>query len=289
MNTPRQTLFWLILALGPLPPARGGRAQSISLPAPAQASGLWEASDGEGGAVGIELLLTTLVNGRAVRLDDTKQQRQSLAAKVFHRTTPELKSGQANSFVDSPETPLDTDGQTLRLSWGNLKGVGPGVLLDLRYDKKADTWSGLFRRDAFSASVILMRPRADAGSTPNPLAGAWQSPDLAQPDCLHIAEHSDGTLTGWYDTLRVPGLLRYGNGIRAPDHVMESYGDALRATEVKKGTLLIELHTDAAGCCTATLVARLRRGNSLAVLGAQGSVSTAWRRAPGGTCLPPNP
>ncbi len=108
------------------------------------------------------------------------------------------------------------------------------MLLDLRYDKKADSWSGLFRRDAFSASVILMRPRADAESTPNPLAGAWQSPDLAQPDCLHIAEYSDGSLTGWYDTLRVPGLLRYGNGIRVPDHVMESYGDALRATEIKE-------------------------------------------------------
>ncbi len=125
VNTPRQTLFWLILALGPLPPARGGRAQSISLPSPAQASGLWEASDGEGGAVGIELLLTTLVNGRALRLVDTKQQRQSLAAKVFHRTTPELKSGQANSFVDSPETPLDTDGQTLRLSWGKPERSRP--------------------------------------------------------------------------------------------------------------------------------------------------------------------
>ena len=57
---------------------------------PEDLSGLWEASDGNGGAVGLWLLLTTSVPGSSISLLHQPQTLVSLSVGIYHRKPGQL-------------------------------------------------------------------------------------------------------------------------------------------------------------------------------------------------------
>ena len=68
---------------------------------PQDLSGIWEAPDGHGGAVGLHLILDTTAPVDTRTLDGVPQKWLGLAVGIYHRTGPTLQSGVESSFSDS--------------------------------------------------------------------------------------------------------------------------------------------------------------------------------------------
>jgi hypothetical protein len=69
---------------------------------PEALSGLWEASDGRVGAIGIHLQLDTSVPSEATSLNGVPQSWQDFQVGVFDRGGPTIQIGDQNYFSDSP-------------------------------------------------------------------------------------------------------------------------------------------------------------------------------------------
>lgn len=68
---------------------------------PETSSGVWETPDGKGGAVGLDLELTTALPNKTVRIAWKPQRWRGLVVGVFDRSGPEVKVGDVNFFTDS--------------------------------------------------------------------------------------------------------------------------------------------------------------------------------------------
>ena len=99
---------------------------------PEALSGLWETSNGHGGAVGIHLLLTTTVPGDVKTLHGTTQSWQSLEVGVYERKLATIQVGEQNYFSDSPRGGnVSFDMGRLRLHFVSRVASEPSMDLDL--------------------------------------------------------------------------------------------------------------------------------------------------------------
>lgn len=253
---------------------------------PEALSGVWEASDRNGGAIGIHLQLSTMISGDADPPMWTPQSWQHLEVGVFHRKGAELVFGEENYFTDSPRggsVTLENDRLQLRFV-ATIKGDIP-VDLDLTRES-GNCWRGRFHRGDFDSSVRLCRPVFD-GDNASPLVGTWSTP---HGDCIHIFETGDDAFTGWSDLIQIPGQITFSPAIAGPHLLYQQFGVLAKVHLVNHREVSIELNAFSAMCCSRISQLTLSEdGSSLlpAVPDPSGFLPI-WTKAPRDSCFDPN-
>ncbi len=142
-------------------------------------------------------------NGHRVT-GDGPQKFQQFEIGVYVRTGGENHL----AWFDTSDAQHATwDGSRLTVT-SKAGGPGTGDLgLDLTYDKEKGFWTGSYTRGSMTKQVRLTRPGASHKPQSNPFVGGWAesgrpghfgySPPI--PNCIHIAQGSDGTLVAWGD------------------------------------------------------------------------------------------
>jgi hypothetical protein len=249
---------------------------------PEQVTGLWESDDGSGGAVGLNVQLTTELKGQPKTFTGSIQYWDSLQIGVYQRHGSERHVGDANWIMDNLAG-VNFDGKRLVARMPDL-----AIDLDLIYDNKNEIWKGWFHRRAFARQVVLSRPRIKPGNPKSRLVGAWLKGRPGPGICLHVVQQSDGHLAGWYDQLSLPGLYRYAPGIVPLPWTSESYGEQGIASEPGYGVLRFVVGPYSAGCCSAVFVGKLSEsGGRLTGGWDRGNApgSHEWQRVYGGSCV----
>lgn len=126
-----------------------GQDTRVGSPAQSSLMGVWELSDGAGGAVGLNI---SEMNGLF----------SGLQIGVYQRTRKYPKCGEENFFStesrwQTPKTWANYTGSVLNVHIAGLHHV-PDVDLNLTYDPEADTFKGRFHRASFDHEVALSRP-----------------------------------------------------------------------------------------------------------------------------------
>jgi hypothetical protein len=255
------------------------------VPHPEDLSGLWEAPDGHGGAVGIHLLLHTTIPVEAATLSGAEQKWLGLQVGLYQRSAAELPLRHENGFSDSAR------GGNVRYEGGRLTLHSPGYDLDL-HRTAGDKWSGRFHREDFDSVVTLARPMLGTTSKATWFLGTWKSTHGPQTTCLHIAESSPGNFLAWADTLLVSGATSFPTQSAKPPYSWEHYGDLVKVQPAEKSSVWIEIPAYSAICCSyrfhATSANKGRAMKADSPEGGEESIFKArWTRVPGDTCIAP--
>jgi hypothetical protein len=252
---------------------------------PEDLSGVWEASDGHGGAIGIHLILDTTAPVDATTLVGTKQKWLGLAVGVYHRTGTQLQLGEENMFSDSLR------GGSGRYEDGRLTLHASGCDLDL-HRVLGDKWSGRFHRDNFDSQVTLGRPLLQATSKATWFLGTWKNTDGAGPQCLHIAQQSAAGYSAWSDTLTAWGSERFAPQVPKPPYSWEHYGDLVKIQPAENDSISVELGAYSPTCCSHRFHATSAdKGKTMKAEWApsphQSPYKSKWTKMPGDTCISP--
>jgi hypothetical protein len=258
---------------------------------PERLSGVWETEIGSGKTIGLHFNLITEIEGSPTSLTRILQYEYHLDIGVYQKSGKDLKYGDQNYFSLSGDGAAFWDGKRLILKFAPPPTSRlPAIDLNLTYDEKQETWTGLFHRDSFSGDVTLRRPNADKSVAASKLAGTWAG--TGSPDrigCLHIVQRPDGTLEGWSDGLQLPGLTRYANGLKAPQKTFEYYGETINVSQTDQAVFSIEFGATSPMCCAHTFVGQLSADGALLdgswQPGPNQSASKAnWKRVLGDSC-----
>ncbi len=260
--------------------AKNDRA-GIVVDDPEELSGVWESPDGQGGAVGLQLMLTTAIPADRVTLQHAPQVWVSLDAMLYERRGAAPGQGEQNGFSDQRGAgPLQYQGRRLVLHWN-------GFDLDLQRGP-GDTWNGRLHRLGFDHVVALRRPTMRANGVAEWFFGTWISGDQNFQTCLHLGREPDGTYVGWSDSLQQLGTVRYGPNVTRPAMAYERYGSVADVQLAGDGQVAVEMNVNNAMCCSLGFVGtRLPNGVMRAAWhgGQPGSIhaATMWRSvaAPG--------
>ena len=186
------------------PPAQQDQNRSFYAGAlvthPEELSGIWEAPDGHGGAIGLHLSLSTTAPADATTLVGAKQSWLSLGVGIYQRSGPVIQVGEENYFDDSPR------GGSVRYDSDRMTLHAPEFDLDLRHNQRNE-WTGRFHRKGFDSQVTLIRPGKGGGRKDTWPIGTWKKAGWG-PTCLHIAETAPGQFIGWSDTLLAWGAVK---------------------------------------------------------------------------------
>jgi hypothetical protein len=246
-------------------------------------SGLWETSNGHGGAVGIHLQLATSVAADAKwdgkTLAGVQQLWQYLEVGVYERAGAVLVFGEENFFSDSPRgAHVTVEEGRLQLHFVSQWADTPSVDLDL-VKQPGDRWVGRLHRGSFDSQVTLERPGAGAEKR-SALAGTWMN--VSTNECMHIAERGSAEFTGWSDSLQLPNEARCMPPAERPSRVMEIYGDLIKVQEGADGTASFEFGAYNAMCCSNVIRGRPNAdGGTIEVAWPLGP----WKKMPGDSCL----
>ncbi|MFL6428956.1 MAG: hypothetical protein ACJ71S_11980 [Acidobacteriaceae bacterium] len=222
---------------------------------PEDLSGVWEAPDGHGGAIGIHLILDTTAPVDATTLLGTEQKWLGLDVGLYHRTGSQLQLGEENLFSDSLRggSVRYEDGRlTLHFRGDDAKDHSKdnsGDDLDL-HRIAGDRWSGRFHRGNFDAPVTLARPMLQATSNSEWFLGTWRSGDGPNIQCLHIAKQTAAGYTGWSDTLSAWGSVSFAPQVAKPPYSWEHYGELAKIERAEDRSLWIEIPAYSAICCS---------------------------------------
>lgn len=256
---------------------------------PEALSGIWVASNGRGGAVGIHLQLHTTLPSEASPLMWVPQAWQYLEVSVFERKGPEADFGVMNGFSDSVYGGgVRLENNRLRLHFiPMVRGVsGIDLNLLLRSD---GCWHGRLHRGEYDSSVALCRPNAGRKVVRSRVVGTWSgSPGSGYP-CIHIAQTDADRLTGWSDSLMVPGTRRFSREV--VDHTLNEYYGALAKVDTERdGKVSVKFGAYSAMCCSHLFVGELSadgatlKGEFAAGPG-QFARSAILTRMPGDSCV----
>ncbi len=252
--------------------------QSISNPE--ALSGVWETGDGHGGAVGIELTLTTSVSDDVRTSEGGPETWEALQVGVFHRFSSRIRLGDENYFYDSPQ------GGNVRYADGRLVLHVGWADLDLRRTPE-DGWSGLLHRKDVDGQVVLKRMNNSSGRV-SPLVGTWRlRQDEARFACLHIVQTGADAFSGWQDLHVISGLLRYAPQVKRPPSAIQTYGNVIRVSSQGLNLLRLDSPESLAGCCSHSSIARLNRHvMQVQPSGGRGPWDGGdWRKMPGTSCV----
>jgi hypothetical protein len=257
---------------------------------PEDLSGLWEAPDGHGGAIGIHLLLDTTAPVDANTLTGVTQSWLGLQLGIYQRSGAELRPGDENFFSDSPR------GGSLRYEGGRLTLHAPGYDLDLHRiaEGNEDKWSGRFHRGDIDSVVTLARPMLRPQSKNTWFLGTWKGAAGPQVTCLHIAQASPPALLAWSDSLVAWGAARFAPHVAKPPYSWEHYGDLVKIQPAENGALWVELGAYSAICCShrfhATSADNGKAMKSDWPAGPnQSPHKSRWTKMSGNSCIAPAP
>lgn len=225
------------------------RLRGSVLQHPEQMSGVWEAENGAT-VIGLEIDLTTRVKGDSRTLQGVDQFFQNAQIEVFERARrAQWAVGNGNWFADD-SAGVEWSGTHLEIRSAAAPAAGiPEIQVDLRFDPRAEPWTGRFHRGHVDQSVTMRRPHAGRDLAQSPFVGTWKRGSVMN-NCLHIAEEQDSSLVAWSDDLVVPGALRYANGLKRPEEVMERYGIVAQVISQTAEGIGLQLHALSAICCS---------------------------------------
>jgi hypothetical protein len=239
--------------------------------------------DGQGGAVGIELTLTTSLSDGVRTSKGRPEAWQALQVGVFHRSSSTIRLGDENFFSDSPQ------GGNVRYEDGHLALHVGWADLDLGRSAE-DGWSGRLHRKGFDRQVVLAKGNKSLEKV-SPFVGTWRRQvEEARFSCLHIVQTSPETFSGWEDLHAIPGLLRYAPYLKRLPNVIQTYGNAILVSPQGSSALRLDSPESLAGCCRYSSLARLNR-DVMEVQPFDGGVPRGpwdgrdWRKMPGPSCV----
>jgi hypothetical protein len=261
---------------------------------PAVLAGVWEAPNGHGGIVGMQILLNT-------RGEDI----ETIEFGLFERSGAELGELPFNYFIPEGRgaDSCHWDGYHLTIDFAGYsnneratpaqRAMLPAVHADLWWDEVAATWSGVLQYKGSQGQVVLRRPAAH--STNNPFVGTWISNQRGPSDnCLHIAEESDGKLNGWVDHIPDPSGIFVPRNRPAPMPMMTSYGHMAKVQVTGNDQVALELNAYTGICCPIAFTGKISAdgkslegsvsGGSLTSLDGPSAQPMTWSRVAGDSC-----
>jgi hypothetical protein len=269
---------------------------------PEELSGVWETSNGHGGAVGIHLTLSTSID--ADTHVSATESWESLGLGVFERKGAELVFGEANYFGDSlraGSVKLADDRLELHFAAPQsnrsqaqieaLRAAGieePTVDLDLTRQRDG-CWHGRFHRGNFDSVLSLCRPVAAREAAVHQIVGTWSN---GRGGCVHIFETGSGAYLGWADSREVPGQIVFSRSYPVPHRLYHSYGELAKVHLENNGETSVEFGAYRALCCSHLFVGTLSddgttlRGHYPPGLN-QAPHPGTWTKLRGGTCMEP--
>lgn len=253
---------------------------------PEELAGRWEASDGQGGQIGMNILISTTVPGSATDLIGVPQTLENFQIGLYHRSDSDVEPLGFNFFTTSVGGGATWDGRHLRIELLR-KAELPEVHVDLAWNNTNRVWTGSFERATFrNHAIMLKRP---TGPPANLFVGTWFERNGMMNNCLHIAQAQDGTFTGWSDDIQIPGRIRYANGFRPPERAMLHYGEIAKVKVSEPDRIEVELRAYTPICCSHPFSAVISRdGKSLVGNWPggpnQGSRPAIWTRMEGESC-----
>jgi hypothetical protein len=256
------------------------------LSAPESLAGRWETSDGHRGVVGMNVIITTHIQGAPNRIDGHPQYEDEFTVGVERRSVPNAESSGFIFFSSMAGEGAAWDGH--RLTIHLLKADLRKVNIDLTWHEGPQTWDGLFELDAFREQVSLKRPSSK--TLVSPFAGTWFDPSEMMNNCLHISQQQDGALAVWSDDIQRPGEVRYSPGSQPPTQTLEHYGEIAKAEVHAPNQVKVELRAHTPICCShpfsATVSAdgKSMTGNWFAGPN-QAPREVKWRKMPGISCM----
>ncbi len=265
------------------------------VPHPELLSGFWEAPDGQGGAVGVHLQLTTTVPAVVLTLRGVTQSWFGLQGSVYQRKGDRVQRGEESFFADSyPDSNIRFDRGRLTLHFTSSRTGVPAVDLDL-LQQPGSAWEGRIHRGGFDARVKLLRPGEGKRRSVDPLVGTWlQITGNLPPEryCLHVAEQTETGLTGWEDLLAVPGSVQDSLHLPRPATAQERYGEPIEIRRKQVGSFSFELGGYSGVCCPHTFIAKLNRAGTLLKETSPPGLNPAphpgsWRKMRGNSCVDP--
>ena len=256
------------------------------LSAPESLAGRWETSDDHRGVVGMNVIITTHIQGAPNSIAGHPQYEDEVTVGVNRRMAPDAEWSGLIFFSSRAGGGMAWDGH--RLTIHLLKADLPKVNIDLIWREGPQTWDGLFELEAFREQVSLKRPSSK--TLVSPFAGTWFDPSGLMNNCLHVAQHQDGALAVWSDDLQRPGQVRYSPGIQPPTQTLEHYGEIAKAEVSAPNQVKVELRAYTPTCCTHPFAAALSAdgksmtGNWFAGPN-QAPSASEWRKIPGISCM----
>lgn len=269
--------------------SKKGRMTGIIVEHPERLTGLWEAQEGPDSVVGLDIKLITKIPGAVTSLTGVEQHEEQIYFGVYQRHGAELKFGDEN-YLHDPRNDTQWNGNHLVYHYVPRTTDELAFDIDLTFEEKEDTWTGLFHRGSFSEYVTLRRPIPGPNVKVSPLVGTWASSDLSDSGrCLHIVEQSDGAFAEWQDMLDMPGRGCYANGLMPPGQSDEYYGDRVKVLQKADHTYSIEFNAYSAGCCSHTFTGTMSADNkTLKTVWQPDSIplsnSSTWRKIQGDSC-----
>lgn len=249
---------------------------------PDDLSGVWEAPDGRGGAVGLHLVLNTTVPADSMVLAGTVQSWSHLEVGLYQRSGQTVEPGEENWFSDSPR------GGSVRYENGWLAVSGKDYDLDVQRGA-GDVWVGRFHREGFDARVTLRRPKMRSDSSSHWYVGTWLKGDRTFQSCLHVGLGAGGALVAWSDALSEFGCMRYGPNVQRAETTTEFYGELVKAHAEDRGELTIVFGAYSGWCCPVESEVSRGHANTMRVDWPMQPNHVAgqsvWRRVPGGSCV----
>ena len=222
------------------------QSQKVILAHPEAIAGRWETADGESGMVGMNISLSTQIDGAPSSLMGRPHSLSYFTVALFQRHGAEVEPLGFTFFTYGPDESMPWDGRTLEVHSSPGADV-PVTNIRLDWHENLQSWTGRFERGQFRNNVTLRRPRNTQAS---PFVGTWFSRRDLGNNCVHIAQARDGVFTAWSDDIVIPGRMRYANGIQPPKDTRENYGEIGKARLVSADAILVELRAFTALCCS---------------------------------------
>ena len=258
---------------------------------PESLSGIWETSNGHGGAIGIHLQLDTVMPSHGDKQSWLPQSWQDLEVGVYERKGAEVQFGEQGYFSDSPgDGSVTFDQGRLQLHFVSKWADSPPVDLDL-VQQTDGCWDGRLHRGDFDSRVTLCRPSASQSNKASLLVGTWAENSILGQGCMHIVEQAPGEFTGWSDDIQLPGaVVSCTDNVSKPVAVFERFGERIKVHFEEDGLVSFELNAYAMMCCSHTFVGRVAEsGNLIRAHWPSGANQVpheaTWKKMPGDSCV----
>jgi hypothetical protein len=250
-------------------------------------AGRWEASDGQGGAIGMNILITATVAGSTTDLIGVPQKIEDFVIAVYQRPGSDAQPLDFNWFTTSPNGGATWNGRHMKVDFSQ-KWSSVEIHVDLAWNDKNQLWVGTFERGTFKRQRLTLR--RPAGRHYSSFVGTWFDSSGLMNDCVHIAQAEDGTFTAWGDDIQVPGRIRYANGIRPPERAMEHYGEIAKVKVTEPDHIEVELRAYIPICCSHPFIAAISPDGNTLIGRWPGGPNQApqpvkWTRVPGNSCV----
>jgi hypothetical protein len=253
-------------------------------------SGLWEISNGHGGAVGIHLILTTSVSWDVPTLSGAQQSWQRLDVGVYERKGATIQLGEQNYFSDSSRGgTVSFDEGHLELHFISRFPDDESIDVDL-VQQAGDRWTGRLHRRSFDSRVTLSRPSAGIPSK-DLIIGTWAGRPGVPHSCVHIGSQVGEEFVGWMDSFpRIGPVQPATPRISMPKTAWLVYGRLVKVRLEEGGQISIESN-EHGPCCFPWFAGKLTKEGTVIEGVRRGPYSfkdASLQRITGDSCLNPD-